>query len=218
MGDMEDLTTHLLMTADELVAALRPELLEEPASERCRSVRARLWVAQIEFHQSDATDDERIDAMELDDDLGAGARRLQAVLIDRPIGDPIMLDQQIPIGREELVVRGHRAGLGAMKRGPARSLAVALCDGAARAVAQPIEALRERAPEPRVLADETRRIFVDRHASTRRERERRHDGLAVRAYRDALAALGATEQERDPVAGGIGSWLEWRLGQDAVTA
>jgi len=71
-----------------------------------------------------------------------------------------MLDQQIPIGREELVVRGHRAGLGAMKRALARALAVALCDGAARAVAQPIEALRERAPEPRVLADETRRIFV----------------------------------------------------------
>jgi len=84
----EDLTTHLLMTADELVAAPRPELLEEPASERCRGVRARLWVAQIEFHQSDATDDERIDAMELDDDLGAGARRLQAVLIDGPIGIP----------------------------------------------------------------------------------------------------------------------------------
>jgi hypothetical protein len=105
-----------------------------------------------------------------------------------------------------------------MKRALARALAVALCDGAARAVAQPIEALRERAPEPRVLADETRRIFVDRHASTRRERERRHDGLAVRAYGDALAALRATEQERDRVAGGIGSWLESRLDHDAVAA
>ena len=142
------------MSAHELLAAPRPELLEEPSGERCRRARGRLWIAQVERHLTDTADVRVIDPMERDDDRGARARGLQAVVIDGPVEDPFLVEHEIPIGGEELVVGHHRAGLGAPERGAARGLAVALSRGASGALPQPIEALCEGVVEPQVLFEE----------------------------------------------------------------
>ena len=52
-----------------------------------------------------------LDALQFDDDFGARARWVGAVVIDRPVGLAVEHQQQIPVGWEKMVVRKHGTGL-----------------------------------------------------------------------------------------------------------
>src|SRR5688572_4168218 len=73
-------------------------------------------------------------------------------------------DEDVPIRREELVVRDHRVGVCPRERALCGGLAVCLRGGTLRTASQNVELPADRTREPPALVKEACRIMIDRGA------------------------------------------------------
>jgi hypothetical protein len=85
------------------------------------------------------------------------------MLIARPIVMSIVRDDQIPIVREQSVVRDHRARLGVIEREPV-GISIATSEHAPRSSSQLAELRREGRRHPGMLDEQLRRGVINRRA------------------------------------------------------
>lgn len=198
-GVLADGKAHLAVPASQFLAIARPKRLEELGDTTGRRLVAQPLRSEIDGYLPDVFCAHVLDVVQLDDDLGAIASGIRAMQVHRPEGTSFVVEEQIPIGREEQIVRAHGPGRGSVEGREARRPSVALRNRTMRSVAQPVEAAQQGRPEPWPLGEELLGPRIAGRAFARDEREGDRRAIAVGVGGGVAVPLRVAEKESDLV-------------------
>jgi len=197
-GVTEDDPPRLVAAWTKALGILVPEGVEELSSSLGCHFEARLVTSEVYRRLSHPRG--RSFAAYLVDGERHGAALacgIRAVLVENPVEDAVVKEEEIPVGGKGAFERDHRPVRGTLEHATRGRLPVTLGDGSPCALAQVIHVRLELLLEPRVIDEEGGGGIIGRNAIAGIEDTRQRHRLARGIERAVIVVFGGANREDD---------------------